>query len=109
MTTKNHIIINLAENATASSAIPSQSILSRSLLENDRLKWILFQFAEGQELSEHTASMPAVINIIEGEFECKIGDEPCTLGAGTLIYMEPNTSHSLKAINAASFYLMLLK
>lgn len=109
MTNKDHTIINLSENAMDPVAIPAQSILSSSLLENDHLKWISFQFAEGQELSEHTASMPAIIQITQGTFDCKIGIETCKLGAGTLIYMEPNTPHSLKAESAASFYLMLLK
>jgi quercetin dioxygenase-like cupin family protein len=79
------------------------------LLENERLKWISFQFAEGQELSKHTASMPAIIHITVGSFDYIIGDEPSTLHAGTLIYMEPNTPHSLKATCPASFHLMLLK
>jgi quercetin dioxygenase-like cupin family protein len=109
MTSKDHTIINLPESVVDPSTIPSQSILSSSLLENDHLKWISFQFAEGQELSEHTASMPALIHITNGTFDCKIGDKPCTLSAGTLIYMEPNTSHSLKATSPASFYLLLLK
>ena len=38
-----------------------QGILSRTLFNDDRLKVVLFGFAQGEELSEHTASMPAVL------------------------------------------------
>ena len=38
--------------------IPADGILSRTLYNDDRLKVVLFAFAEGQELSAHTAPMP---------------------------------------------------
>ena len=39
---------------------PDKGILSRTLFSDDRLKAVAFGFAQGEELSEHTASMPAV-------------------------------------------------
>lgn len=39
--------------------IPPDSIVSRTLFSNDQVKVVLFGFAVVQELSEHTASMPA--------------------------------------------------
>jgi quercetin dioxygenase-like cupin family protein len=109
MSPSTHTILSMFDLTSTASNIPPESILSRSLLENARLKCILFQFAEGQELSEHTASMPAIIHILDGEFDCKIGDEAVLGKPGTWIFMEPNTPHSLKAKKTASFYLMMLK
>ena len=40
--------------------IPPDSIVSRTFYEADRLKAILFGFAPGQELSEHTLSQLAI-------------------------------------------------
>jgi hypothetical protein len=37
---------------------PDKGILSRTLFSDDRLKVVIFGFAQGEELSEHTASMP---------------------------------------------------
>jgi quercetin dioxygenase-like cupin family protein len=51
--------------------IPSDGIISRTIYNDDHIKAILFGFAPGQELSEHTSSMPAVIHIVKGE--TKIG------------------------------------
>ena len=43
---------------------PDKGILSRTLFSDDRLKAVLFGFAQGEELSEHTASMPAVLHFL---------------------------------------------
>jgi quercetin dioxygenase-like cupin family protein len=46
---------------------PDKGILSRTLFNDDRLKGVLFGFARGEELSEHTASTPAVLHSLQGE------------------------------------------
>jgi len=37
---------------------PAKGILSRTLFNDEKLKVVLFGFAQGEELSEHTASIP---------------------------------------------------
>jgi type I restriction enzyme M protein len=41
-----------------------KGILSRTLFSDDRLKAVAFGFAQGEELSEHTASMPGVLHFL---------------------------------------------
>jgi quercetin dioxygenase-like cupin family protein len=38
---------------------PDKGILSRTLYNDEKVKAVVFGFAQGEELSEHTASMPA--------------------------------------------------
>jgi len=45
----------------ASQEIPADGILSRTVYQDDHVKAVVFAFAAGQELSEHTASMPAIL------------------------------------------------
>jgi hypothetical protein len=47
---------------------PDKGILRRTLFSDDRLKAVpaLFGFALGEELSEHTASIPAVLHFPHG-------------------------------------------
>ena len=52
---------------------PDKGILSRTLLNDDRLKAVAFGFAQGEELSEHTASMPAVLHFLRGEAALTLG------------------------------------
>ena len=54
---------------------PDKGILSRTLFADDRLKVVLFGFAQGEELSEHTASMPAVLHVLQGEATLTLGDD----------------------------------
>ena len=46
--------------------VADQGIVSKAIVENEHHKLIHFTLAAGQELSEHTASVPAVIQILQG-------------------------------------------
>ena len=50
----------------AMAQVADQGIVSKSIVENEHHKIIHFTFAPGQELSEHTASVPAAIQILGG-------------------------------------------
>jgi quercetin dioxygenase-like cupin family protein len=77
--------------------VPPDTIVSRTYYEDAHVKSILFGFAEGQELSEHTASKPAVLHFISGEADVTLGDDPVSAQAGTWIHMPANLSHSIVA------------
>ena len=63
---------------------PDKGILSRTLFSDDRPKAVLFGFAQGEELSEHTASMPAVLHFLQGEATVTLGDDRHEAQAGHL-------------------------
>jgi quercetin dioxygenase-like cupin family protein len=77
--------------------IQSESIVSRTFYKSDRLKAILFGFDTGQELSEHTSSQAAVIQIVQGEAIITLGDDRHELNAGSWLYMPPRLKHSVHA------------
>ncbi len=77
--------------------VPQDSILSRTFYSDDQVKAVLFSFAAGQELSEHTASVPAIIHILHGEAELTLGGDRIEGRAGTWIHMPPNLQHSITA------------
>lgn len=88
---------------------PDDGTLSRTLHNDDNTKVVLFGFAAGEELSEHTASMPAIIQIIKGEASLTIGDEAVAGMPGTWIHMAAKTPHSVKAETPVVMLLTLLK
>jgi hybrid cluster-associated redox disulfide protein len=88
--------------------IPQDSIVSRTVYRDDHLKAILFAFAPGQELSEHTASVPAIIQIIEGDCDLTVGPDKYTVSAGAWVRMEPNLPHSLYAKTPMKMLLLML-
>lgn len=89
--------------------VPKNGILSRTLHSDDRVKVVVFGFDTGQELSEHTASMPAILQFVSGEADLTLGSDPKEAKAGTWVYMEPNLSHSVHAKTPVVMLLVLLK
>jgi quercetin dioxygenase-like cupin family protein len=75
---------------------PDKGILSRTLYSDDRLKVVLFGFAQGEELSEHTASMPAVLHFLQGEAKLTLGDETVNAKTGTWVHMPKGLRHSIQ-------------
>ena len=84
-------------------------IVSRTLMKTATARVVLFGFAEGQELSEHTSTQEALIQILSGECEFSLAGKPHLLKAGDLLYIPPNLPHALKAIQQFSMLLTLFK
>ena len=91
------------------SEVPPDSIVSRTFHEDERIKTILFGFAKDQELSEHTASQPAVLQFLEGEAIIKLGDDEHHAQAGTWVHIPARLPHSVKATSKMVMILMLYK
>ena len=89
--------------------IPPDSILSRTVFADDQIKVVLFVFAPGQELSEHTASQPALLHFLEGEADLTLGGDAVEARAGTWVHMVPRLSHSVKARTPVRMLLILLR
>jgi quercetin dioxygenase-like cupin family protein len=88
---------------------PADGTLSRTILQDERLKVVLFAFSAGQELSEHTASTPAIMHFLNGEAQVSLGGDRIAAKAGTWVHMQPNLKHSIRADTAVIMLLLLLK
>jgi len=91
------------------SEVPPDSIVSRTIHDDEHTKVIVFGFAKGQELSEHTASMPAIIQVIRGKVDLTLGSEKNTALPNTWAYMSANLPHSLYAKTASIVLLTMIK
>lgn len=89
--------------------VPSDSIISRTIYSDDQVKAVLFRFAQGQELSEHTASVPAILHILEGEARLLLGSDSHEAGAGTWAHMQANLPHSIHAKTPTTMLLLMLR
>jgi quercetin dioxygenase-like cupin family protein len=88
---------------------PADGTLSRTMHQDERLKAVLFGFAAGQELSEHTASTPAVMHFLKGEAAVTLGDDRTEVGPGAWIHMTAGLRHSIQAHTPVVMLLLLLK
>jgi quercetin dioxygenase-like cupin family protein len=87
---------------------PADGIVSRTIHGDDRARVVHFSFAAGQQLSDHTAAVPVLLEIIEGEATITLGDEPVEGRAGTWIHLPANTPHSVAARTPLTMLLTLL-
>lgn len=87
----------LIRNLSDEIRIPENGILSRTLYNDDRVKILAFGFAAGEELSAHTAPMPASIYIHSGDARLTLGEDTFDAQAGTLVHMAPQLTHGIFA------------
>jgi quercetin dioxygenase-like cupin family protein len=89
--------------------IPADGILSRTLVNTAAVKVVLFAFSTGQELSEHTASMAAILQILKGDADVILGEDLHHTGPGFWTHMPPHLKHSVRAKTPTVMLLTLLK
>lgn len=83
-----------------------RGIVSKTLYDSPALKLVLFCFEPGQALSEHSAPFEAVIQVLEGSAELKLGGEIHDARPGALYVMPSGLPH---AVNAKERFVFLLK
>ena len=85
------------------------SIVSRQILKKPNGNITLFAFDKEQSLTEHTSPFEAVVNIIAGEMEIKIGGVPHKVMEGEIIILPPNIPHGLVAKQKSKMLLTMIK
>jgi quercetin dioxygenase-like cupin family protein len=88
---------------------PVDGIISRTIYQDDRVKAVLFGFGALQELSEHTASKPAIMHFLSGEADVTLGGKPLAAVPGTWVHMAAGLAHSIVAKTPVVMLLLLLK
>jgi quercetin dioxygenase-like cupin family protein len=96
-------ILSLAEETR----FAPNGIVSRTLFRTPGSRVVLFGFAEGQELSEHTSTQQALIQILSGECDFTLAGTVHRLKAGDLLHMPPHLPHAVKATTQFSMLLTL--
>ena len=96
-------ILSLAEETR----FAENGIVSRTLFRAANCRVVLFGFAAGQELSEHTSTQHALVQILSGECDFSLAGKPHHLKTGDLLYMPPNLPHAACATQPFSMLLTL--
>jgi len=79
------------------------------LYKDAQIRVVAFAFDTGQELSEHTATVPAVIEVVGGRFRLTLGEEIFEdAGPGFWAHMPGGLPHSVEAIESGVLLLTLL-
>jgi quercetin dioxygenase-like cupin family protein len=97
------------EDLLAQVTIPEDGTISRTIYQDEQMKAVLFGFAAGQELSEHTAAVPAILHFVAGEASVTLGAETLEARANSWVHMPARTPHSVSARTPVVMLLLLLK
>lgn len=84
-------------------------IVSKQILKSASGNITLFSFSKGQGLSEHSAPFDAMVQLLDGEAEIKIGGKPFALKKGDSIIMPANVTHALSAAENFKMTLTMIK
>ncbi|MBM4388415.1 MAG: cupin domain-containing protein [Deltaproteobacteria bacterium] len=92
---------------SAMTEFAKEGIVSKTVVSEDYGKVVFFCMAKGQTLSEHTASRPASVHIIEGKGKFMLGNDWFDVTRDTWILMPPHTKHAVTAEEDMVFLLTL--
>jgi quercetin dioxygenase-like cupin family protein len=85
------------------------SIVSRQIIKKPNGNITLFAFDKDESLTEHTSPFEAVVYMVDGEMEIKIGGNPYNVKAGEILVMPANIPHGLKANIKSKMLLTMIK
>ncbi|ESA33611.1 cupin 2 conserved barrel domain protein [Leptolyngbya sp. Heron Island J] len=86
---------------------PESGILSKVLWKNELCQYSLFCLAADTEISEHTATRNATVQVLEGTGSLTLNGETIPLAPGVFIFMMANAPHALEASSNLAFMLTL--
>jgi quercetin dioxygenase-like cupin family protein len=95
-------------DVTTGLEIPDEGVLSKVLYRDDKIRVVGFAFDTGQELTEHTAAVPVVIQVVSGRFEFTVGDQTTEIGSDSWMHLKASVPHSVIAVEPSRLLLTLL-
>lgn len=83
--------------------------LSRVLHSDEHIRLVGFSFDAGQELTEHTAALPVVLQTITGALDVTAGGETVRLVPGGWVILAASEPHTVMAIEPSVLLLTMLR
>lgn len=74
--------------------MPGQ-VISKTLVQNDRVSMTVFSFDKGEEISTHAAGGDAMVTVLEGTGKFTVGGEEFILNEGETLIMPKDIPHAV--------------
>jgi len=98
-----------AVNLLEAVAYAADSVVSKTLLQNEGGNITLFAFDKGQGLSEHTTPFSALVHTLEGTASWTIGGSLVKVGAGEAVTLPASVPHAVTAETPFKMALIMLR
>lgn len=70
-------------------------VVSKTLVQNDKVSMTIFSFDKGEEISTHAAGGDAMVTVLEGAGRFTVGGEVFTLNEGETLIMPKDIPHAV--------------
>lgn len=74
--------------------MPGQ-VISKTLVQNDKVSMTIFSFDKGEEISTHAAGGDAMVTVLEGTGKFTVGGEEFILNEGETLIMPKDIPHAV--------------
>ena len=87
--------------------VSTDATTSRTVVSNDAVRVVAFAMDAGQELTDHSAPRPVVVQVVEGSLAFTVAGETQDLTAGDVVYLAPDARHAVRARTPCRFVLVM--
>ena len=77
-------------------------------LDVDTAKVVVLEFAAGDELREHAARHPVIIQVVRGHVRFTLADRELDLAPGQLVHLTPMLRHAVTAVEPSTLTVTML-
>lgn len=70
-------------------------VVSKTLVQNDKVSMTIFSFDKGEEISTHAAGGDAMVTVLEGAGRFTVGDDVFSLNEGETLIMPKDIPHAV--------------
>ena len=70
-------------------------VVSKTLVQNDKVSMTIFSFDKGEEISTHAAGGDAMVTVLEGTGRFTVGGEVFSLSEGETLIMPKDIPHAV--------------
>jgi quercetin dioxygenase-like cupin family protein len=88
--------------------VAPDSTVSRTVLRAEGARVVLFSFDAGQELTEHTAAMPVLVQVLSGRLRIGADGQQVELTPGGIVHLGTRVPHEVLALEPSRMVLTML-
>lgn len=70
-------------------------VVSKTLVQNDKVSMTIFSFDKGEEISTHAAAGDAMVTVLDGVGRFTVGGKAFILAAGETLIMPKDVPHAV--------------
>lgn len=73
-------------------------IVSKTLVQNDKVSMTLFSFYKGEEISAHQSNGDAMVTVLDGKGKFIVGQKEHIVSSGQTLIMPKNIPHAVYGV-----------